>query len=455
MTINKLPELIDELGDGVVVIDPEILASYRHDRAMDPAAGMPLALVRPTRTEQVQAALRWASAHHVPVVPRGAGSGLSGGATAVDGGIVLSTEKMREITVDAVTRTAVAQPGLLNVEVKNAVAAQGLWYPPDPSSYEICSIGGNIATNAGGLCCVKYGVTTDYVLGLEVVLADGTAVRLGGPRLKDVAGLSLTKLFVGSEGTLGVITEVTLRLLPPQHSAATVVATFDSVEAAVGSVVAITGKIRPSMLEFMDSVAINAVEDKLRMGLDRNAAAMMVAASDDRGASGLEDAEFMARVFTEAGATECFSTSDPVEGEAFVAARRFAIPAVEAKGSLLLEDVGVPLPALADLVAGIAAIAADADLMISVIAHAGDGNTHPLIVYDPDDAAMTARANKAFGDIMDLAVALGGTITGEHGVGRLKKPWLAGQLGPEAMELNRRIKAALDPNGILNPGAVI
>jgi D-lactate dehydrogenase (cytochrome)/glycolate oxidase len=209
------------------------------------------------------------------------------------------------------------------------------------------------------------------------------------------------------------------------------------------------------MLEFMDSVAINAVEDKLRMGLDRGAAAMMVAASDDRGAAGADDAAYMAQVFTEAGATECFSTSDPAEGEAFVAARRYAIPAVEAKGSLLLEDVGVPLPALADLVAGVGKIAADAGLTISVIAHAGDGNTHPLIVYDASDAAMTERAHRAFGDIMDLAVSLGGTITGEHGVGRLKKAWLPGQLGPEAMELNRRIKVALDPNGILNPGAVM
>ena len=197
--------------------------------------------------------LRWATAHRIAVVPRGAGTGLSGGATALDGGIVLSTEKMRDITVDPVTRTAVAQPGLLNAEVKKAVAEHGLWYPPDPSSFEICSIGGNIATNAGGLCCVKYGVTTDYVLGLQVVLADGTAVRLGGPRLKDVAGLSLTKLFVGSEGTLGVVTEVTLRLLPAQHRGCTVVASFDSVAAAADAVVTITGKIRPSMLEFMDA----------------------------------------------------------------------------------------------------------------------------------------------------------------------------------------------------------
>jgi glycolate oxidase subunit GlcD len=455
MSAEALASLIAELPEGVVVTDPDIVASYRQDRALDPNAGTALAVVRPRRTEEVQTVMRWATANKIAVVPRGMGTGLSGGATALNGGIVLSTEKMRDITVDPVTRTAVAQPGLLNAEVKKTVAEYGLWYPPDPSSFEICSIGGNIATNAGGLCCVKYGVTTDYVLGLQVVLADGTVVRLGGPRLKDVAGLSLTKLFVGSEGTLGVITEVTLRLLPPQHVASTVVATFDSVEAAAGAVVTITGKIRPSMLEFMDSAAINAVEDKLRMGLDRNAAAMMVAATDDRGPSGVEDAEFMAEVFTEHGAKEVFSTSDPEEGEAFVAARRFAIPAVEAKGSLLLEDVGVPLPALADLVGGVAKIAANNDLMISVIAHAGDGNTHPLIVYDPADEAMAQRAQKAFGEIMDLAVGLGGTITGEHGVGRLKRPWLAGQLGPEAMELNQRIKRALDPDGILNPGAAI
>lgn len=453
MTDQRVAELVDELPDGVVVTDPDVVAAYRHDRAADPGAGTALAVVRPRRTEEVQAVLRWASAHGVPVVPRGMGTGLSGGATALDGGIVLSTEKMRDITVDPVTRTAVVQPGLLNAEVKKTVAEYDLWYPPDPSSYEICSIGGNIATNAGGLCCVKYGVTTDYVLGLQVVLADGTAVRLGGPRLKDVAGLSLTKLFVGSEGTLGVITEVTLKLLPPQKVASTVVASFNSVAAAADAVVEITGKIRPSMLEFMDAVAVNAVEDKLKMGLDRNAAAMMVAASDDRGAAGTEDAEYMARVFTEHGATEVFSTADPDEGEAFVAARRFAIPAVEAKGSLLLEDVGVPLPALADLVAGVEKLAAQHDVMISVIAHAGDGNTHPLIVFDPADADMAQRAQTAFGDIMDLAISLGGTITGEHGVGRLKRPWLAGQVGPDVMALNQRIKAALDPANILNPGA--
>ncbi|QLL10384.1 FAD-binding oxidoreductase [Mycobacterium vicinigordonae] len=439
----------------MVITDPAVTEGYRQDRALDPSAGKPLAVVRPRHTEEVQTVLRWASAHKVPVVPRGAGSGLSGGATAVDDGIVLSTEKMRDITIDPVTRTAVCQPGLFNSEVKQAAAEHGLWYPPDPSSYEICSIGGNIATNAGGLCCVKYGVTTDYVLGMQVVLADGTAVRLGGPRVKDVAGLSLTKLFVGSEGTLGVVTEVTLRLLPAQHTSSVVVASFASVETAVDAVLGVTARLRPSMLEFMDQVAINAVEDTLRMDLDRSAAAMLVGGSDERGRAGAEDAEIMAAVFAENGALEVFSTDDPDEGEAFVAARRFCIPAVEAKGSLLLEDVGVPLPALGALVTGIARIAEERDLMISVIAHAGDGNTHPLLVFDPADAAMAERAHLAYGEIMDLAIELGGTITGEHGVGRLKRPWLEGYLGPDVMDLNRRIKHALDPLGILNPGSGI
>src|SRR5580704_7912485 len=235
----------------MVVTDPAVTEGYRQDRALDPSAGKPLAVVRPRRTEEVQTVMRWATTHQIPVVTRGMGTGLSGGATAVDGGIVLSTEKMRDIVVDPVTRTAVCQPGLLNAEVKKTVAEHGLWYPPDPSSYEICSIGGNIATNAGGLCCVKYSVTTDYVLGVQVVLADGTAVRLGGPRLKDVAGLSLTKLFVGSEGTLGVITELTLRLLPAQPPASTLVAAFDSIEAAAAAVLDIVSTMRPSTLELM------------------------------------------------------------------------------------------------------------------------------------------------------------------------------------------------------------
>jgi glycolate oxidase len=448
-------ELVAELGDDVVVTDTARVDKYRWDRANDPDAGVPLAVVRARSTEDVQAAVRFAAARAIPVVPRGAGSGLSGGASAVDGCIVISTERMTDIRIDPVTRTAVVQPGPMNAAVKAAAAEHGLWYPPDPSSYEFCSIGGNIATNAGGLCCVKYGVTTDYVLGLTVVLADATVVRLGGARLKDVEGLSLTKLFVGSEGTLGIITEIVLRLVPQQRPPATLVATFPTLSSATESVLAISRRLRPSMLEFMDQPTIRAVDDMTKMGLDRDAAAMLVIQSDEPAGYAAEECELMAGLCRENGASEVFTTDDPAEGEAFVLARRNAIPAVERTGALLLEDVGVPLPQLGALVEGIAGISALRDVTIAVIAHAGDGNTHPLIVFDPADAAMTERAHVAYGEVMDLAIALGGTITGEHGVGRLKRPWLADYLGPEALALNQRIKDALDPTGLLNPGAVV
>jgi glycolate oxidase len=448
-----LVPLVSALGEDVVLVDPDRMAGYRWDRANDPEAGVPLAVVRAGSTEDVQTAVRFAAEHGLAVVPRGAGSGLSGGSSAVDGCLVVSTERMTRVDVDPVTRTLVAQPGAMNAAVKAAAAEHDLWYPPDPSSYEICSIGGNVATNAGGLCCVKYGVTTDYVLGLTVVLADGTAVELGGPRLKDVAGLSLTKLFVGSEGTLGIVTRVVLRLIPAQRPPATLVATFATLDDATATVLAITRRMRPSMLEFMDRPTINAVEDMTRMGLDRSAAAMLVVQSDEPAEHAALEIATITGICEEHRATEVFST-DPDEGEAFVVARRNAIPAVERTGTLLLEDVGVPLPQLGALVDGIAAIADAHDVTIAVIAHAGDGNTHPLIVFDPSDPDLTARAQKAYGEVMSLAIGLGGTITGEHGVGRLKKPWLADQIGADALELNRRVKNALDPQGILNPGAV-
>jgi len=452
---DVLAELAAQLPDGALLSDPDRMEKYRRDRARDARAGVPLAVVRATCTADVQATVRFAGRHGIPVVPRGAGSGLSGGATAVDGCLVLSTERMKGIEIDPATRTAVAGPGVLNAELKAAAAAHGLWYPPDPSSFEICSIGGNVATNAGGLCCVKYGVTSDYVLGLTVVLADGTAVEMGGPRLKDVAGLSLTKLFVGSEGTLGIITRVVVKLHPAQRHAATVVAGFADLDGATAAVLDITRRMRPSMLEFMDRVTINAVEDVTRMGLDRTAAALLVVQSDESPTAAAAEMAEAAAICRDRGATECFVTDDEETGTAFVAARRAAIPAVERKGSLLLEDVGVPLTRLGELVRGIEDISATSRVTIALIAHAGDGNTHPLVVFDPADADEAGRAEVAYGQIMDLAIALGGTITGEHGVGRLKRPWLGAYLGPDLLALNRKVKAALDPQNILNPGAAL
>jgi glycolate oxidase len=373
----------------------------------------------------------------------------------VDGGVVLSMEKMRAIEIDTATRVAVVEPGAFNAEVKAAAAALGLWYPPDPSSYEICSIGGNIATNAGGLCCVKYGVTTDYVLGLDVVLADGTKITLGGKRIKDVAGLSLLKLFVGSEGTLGVVTRAILRLIPAQPPRSTLVAAFPTVAAAADAVVAIGATLRASMMELMDQASINAVENYRPMGLDRSAGAMLLTQSDAPGDARALEITAMEAACELAGAKEVFVTDDPDEGELFVAARRAAFPAVEALGTLLLEDVGVPVPLLPELLAGIANIASTHDTEVPVVAHAGDGNTHPLVVYDPTDEEARVRAYEAFDGIMALAISLGGTITGEHGVGRAKKAALPDQLGPDVMALTRTIKNALDPQGILNPGVIL
>ncbi|WP_148616395.1 FAD-binding oxidoreductase [Nocardioides rubriscoriae] len=448
--VAALPALVAALPEGVVTVDPDVVEPYRWDWSHDVSAGTPLAVVRAETAEHVRTAVCWAAEHGVPVVPRGAGSGLSGGSSAVDGGIVLSLERMRAIEIDTECRVAVVEPGALNIEVKAAAAEHALWYPPDPSSYEICSIGGNVATNAGGLCCVKYGVTTDYVLGLDVVLADGTLITLGGKRVKDVAGLSLLKLFVGSEGTLGVVTRAILRLVPAQAPRSTLVASFGSVTAAAQAVVAVGRTMRPSMMELMDQTSINAVEDYKPMGLDRSTAALLVAQSDAPGAARAEEVAVMQAACEAAGA-EVFVTDDPAEGEMFVAARRMAFPAIEARGSILLEDVGVPIPLLPELLARIAAIAVRHGVEIPVVAHAGDGNTHPIIVYTPESED---RARTAFHEVMAAAIALGGTITGEHGVGRAKAAALPDQLGPDVMELNRRVKRALDPAGILNPGAL-
>ena len=455
MSESVLDSLLATLPAGVVVTDPATVENYRFDWCRDPTAGTPLAVVRPVDAGQVQTAVRWAAEHGVPVVPRGAGSGLSGGSAAVDGGIVLSLEWMRAVEIDLATRVAVVEPGAYNAEVKAAAAEQGLWYPPDPSSYEICSIGGNIATNAGGLCCVKYGVTTDYVLGLDVVLADGTLVTLGGKRIKDVAGLSLLKLFVGSEGTLGIITRAVLRLIPAQGPRSTLVAFFPTVQSAAEAVVAIGATLRASMVELMDQASINAVEDYRPMGLDRDAGALLVIQSDAPGEARAIEIAAMETTCLRLGAKEAFVTDDPDEGELFVAARRVAFQAIEARGSILLEDVGVPVPLLPVLLDQIAAVAEKYRVEVPVVAHAGDGNTHPIVVFDPTDSDARDRAHLAFDEIMAAAIALGGTITGEHGVGRTKRGALPAQLGPDVMALSRTIKNALDPQGILNPGAVL
>ena len=315
MDDRTLRDLISALPDGVAVTDRDTVEKYRYDWSRDSAAGTPAVVVRAEDAGQVQTAVRWAAAHGVPVVPRGAGSGLSGGSSAVDGGMVLSLERMRAVEIDTECQVAVVEPGALNAEVKKAAGAHGLWYPPDPSSYEICSIGGNIATNAGGLCCVKYGVTTDYVLGLDVVLADGTLITSAASASRTSRATSLMKLFVGSEGTLGIVTRAILRLVPAQAARSTMVAAFPTVDAAARAVVAVRRTIRPSMLELMDQASIHAVEDYRSMGLDRRPGALLVAQSDAPGIARSDEVELMRTACEVAGATEVFVTDDADEGE--------------------------------------------------------------------------------------------------------------------------------------------
>ena len=449
--------LRDGLPPGAVVVDADVLSAYSMDRATFCAHGKPVVLVHARSTAEVQHVMRTASAHGVPVVPQGARSGLSGAANAVDGCVLLSLEKMtRVVEIDVPNRLVVTEPGVYNADLSRAVAEHGLFYPPDPSSWEFCTIGGNVATNAGGLCCVKYGVTTDYVLALEVVLADGRVLRTGRRTVKGVAGYDLTRLFVGSEGTLGVITEVTLQLRPETERPLTVAGVFGSASAAAEAVSrVVTCGVNPSLLEFMDKVSVRAVNDAFRMGMPAAAEALVLVQSDAGGPRAVDDIAMYAAILEGAGALEVAVADNPEEGELLLAARREVLTAFERLGATMVDDVCVPRTKLAELVARVEQVSAESGLTIGVVGHAGDGNFHPTVVFDGHDAEQVKRAQAAFDDIMLIGLELGGTITGEHGVGLLKAHLLEQELGGVSIELHRRIKAALDPQGILNPGKVL
>ena len=431
--------------------------SYRNDETAYLNAGLPLAVALPTSTAEVATLVKLAAEHRIPIVPRGAGSGLSGGAAGIEGGLTIALTKMDAVLeIDRENLVVVTQPGILNAELKKRVAAEGLFYAPDPASYEICSIGGNLGTNAGGLCCVKYGQTRDSVLGLEVVLADGRVIRTGGKYIKNVAGYALTHLFVGSQGTLGIITEATLRLRvapPPRTTMLAFFPTLDSAGDAVARIVA--AGIDMVTLELLDRASIAAVDDAFNLGLDRDAEAMLLVESDRPEPAAFAELDAAVAACEAAGSTTTMRAADATEADWLRQARRLALRALERQGTVRMEDVGVPRSRVPDLLRAIDAIGKRYGIKVATFGHAGDGNLHPNFIFDHGDPRAEELTDLARADLYRAAIALGGTVTAEHGIGLARRDVLVEQVGQDVVDVMRSIKDALDPLGILNPGRVI
>lgn len=451
------PKIIEELraavGSERCSTAPEDLITYAYDGTW--AETRPEVVVHPETTGHVSGVLRVAQAHRVPVVPRGSGTGLAGGSLPVEGSICLNMARMNRILeISSADTLAVTQPGVITFDLQKAVEEKGLFYPPDPASVYQCSIGGNTATNAGGPRCLKYGVTGDYVLGIEAVLAGGGILRLGGRTIKDVAGYNLKQLFIGSEGTLGVVTEITVRLIPKPAAQRTALAAFpDLADAcrAVGNI--LRAGVIPLVTELMDQGTTQAVEQFKHLGLPTDVGALLLVAVDGDEALVERDIKLVAGVLQKSGARDVRHAQSAQESEALWEARRSISPAIARLGrNKLGEDITVPRSKIPDMVARLMDIGRENDLMIVVYGHIGDGNLHPTILCDRRDAAMMKRVEKAAGEILDASVALGGTLTGEHGIGIFKRHHVASGINPAALAWMQEIKRLLDPLGIMNPG---
>lgn len=441
-------------GERHVLTDPEDLISYGYDGTW--FEHRPLVVVSPETTEQVAAVHRLASVERIPLTPRGMGSGLSGGSVPLEAGIVVNLMRMNRILeVDEVNSVAVVQPGVITADLQTEVEKRGLFYPPDPSSLRQSAIGGNVAENAGGSRCLKYGVTTDYVQSLEIVLPGGEIIRTGGKMVKNVTGYNLRALFTGAEGTLGTITEITLRLIPKPKHARTALISFASVDDAAHTVPAIMmAGITPTSIELLDHLTMECVEDFAHVGLPLEAQAILLIGVDGNYEQILAaELEAIAAVAREHGATHVRIANSDAESEGLWAARRAISPALARKRpNKLGEDVSIPRSAIPQMAARVREIAERYRLLIPLFGHAGDGNLHPNILCDRSDPDEMQRVACAAREIFEAAVALGGTLSGEHGIGILKKQFMELDLGPEQIALMRRIKDAIDPGGIMNPG---
>jgi glycolate oxidase len=434
----------------------EDLTSYSYDAFM--VEGLPEAVLFPLSTEEVSKIVAVAARERVPITARGGGTNLTGGSVPTRGGIVLGFSQMNRIlNIDRENRTAVVQPGLINMEFQKALAKYGLFYPPDPASMAISTMGGNVAENAGGPRAVKYGVTNDYILGLEVVLASGQVLRTGGGTIKNVTGYNLTQLICGSEGTLGLITEITVKLLPLPQARRTLQVTYKDLDDAGKTVSKIAEMgILPVALELLDNLFINIIEDYTHLGLPREAEALMLIEVDGDEVAVEAQSDRLRKMCHDLGALEVKVAKTNEENEEIWRARRSAYGAeAKLRPTAIAEDCTVPVAQLVAMFREVAKIAKKYDLLIPIVAHAGDGNLHPQILTDIQNQEEMKRVEKAIDEISVKAVELGGTLTGEHGIGIAKREILPLELGEIGMEITKRIKTAFDPHAILNPDKIV
>ena len=445
------------LGSDVVRSDAVSLQAYSRD-ATPMFEGLPEVIVAPRNTEDVAKIVKFAHDTKTPIIARGAGSNLCAATVPLNGGIVMSMTNMNKVLeVSKSEMIAIVQPGVTNLDLDQLVEKEGLRFVPDPGSRNVSTIGGNVATSAGGLRGLKYGTTRNYILGLEAVLGTGEIIRTGGRLVKDVAGYDVTRLLVGSEGTLAVFTEITVALAPRPEASKYGVAYFEDLAAAAGAVEKIiTAGILPATLEFLDNTCLVAVEDFAHLGLDTKAGALLLFGDDGDLVSIEQSVGKMAEIAkSSSGCRGVTLAADVAAAEALLYARRCSLPALARLSSLsILEDIAVPRKSMAEAVKRIEAIGVKHGLRIGTFGHAGDGNLHPTIVLDKDNPKEVAAAEAALAEIFALPLEFGGTITGEHGVGSAKLPYLEAKIGPANMQLQRDIKKVFDPAGILNPGRI-
>jgi len=456
MSSATIQALQNSLPSERCLVAPEDLLPYGFDGTAV-LKERPLAVVFPTTAEEVAGILKICHDSETPVVTRGSGTGLSGGSIPVKGSIVLCTVEMNRILkTDTGNLTMLLEPGVLTQLIDETAGEHGLFYPPDPSAMKMSTIGGNVANNSGGLRGLKYGVTRDYVMGIEVVTPDGTIQWLGGQCVKDVAGYSLRDLFIGSEGTLGVITKILLKLVPRPQDKKTLLATFPSMRQAAETVSAIiAARIIPCTLEFLDRSTIRCVEDFAKVGLPTECEALLFMETDGHPAVVAEEADAMAAIAEAQGALEVTRANDAAHALQLATARRSAFSALaRIRPTTILEDVTVPRDRLAEMVEFVEQCAKKHKVTVATFGHMGDGNLHPTFLTDERDSAEMARVHAAMEEVFDYTIQLGGTITGEHGVGLAKKPYLPNQLDPGSFALLQKVKAALDPKALLNPGKI-